>query len=197
MVTLGATLLLYSLMTAVFGTEIRRLPPAIFDSTPIEIAGLHLTTSQILILATVSILTLALICLMRGTRIGLAMRALAENSDAAQLMGVDSGGIMRFVSFLSGFLGGTAGVLMGLNYNAIQPYMGEAMMLKGFAVIIFGGLGDARGALVGGLAIGLLEALTAGYVSSAFKDAIGFVLLVLTLWVRPLGLFGQSADKRA
>lgn len=197
MVTLGATLLLYSAMTATFGTDIRRLPPAIFDSAPLQLGGLYLTLSQMLILGTVAVLVVALIALMRGTRMGLAMRALAENPDAAQLMGVDTGRVVRFVSFLSGLLAGAAGVLMGLNYNAIQPYMGEAMMLKGFAVIIFGGLGDPRGAVVGGLAIGLLEALTAGYVSSVFKEAVGFLLLVLTLWVRPLGLFGRSTAKRA
>ena len=77
-------------------------------------------------------------------------------------------------------LGALAGILVGLNYNAIQPYMGEVMMLKGFAVIILGGLGDIRGALVAGLAVGLLENLTAGYFASSWKDAVGFVLLVLT-----------------
>src|SRR6201999_3744453 len=101
------------------------------------------------------------------------------------------------VSFVSGALGGTAGVLIGLNYNAIQPYMGESMKLKGFAVIILGGLGDIRGALVAGLAIGVLEALTAGFVASSLKDAVGFLLLVLTLWFRPSGLFGRAAVKRA
>jgi branched-chain amino acid transport system permease protein len=75
--------------------------------------------------------------------------------------------------------------------------MGEAMTFKGFAIIILGGLGDIGGALVAGLLIGLLEALTAGYVSSVYKDAVGFLTLVLTLWVRPLGLFGRASAKRA
>jgi branched-chain amino acid transport system permease protein len=89
------------------------------------------------------------------------------------------------------------GVLIGLNYNAIQPYMGEVMMLKGFAVIILGGIGDIRGALIGGVLIGMLETLTAGYIASTWKDAVGFVVLVLTLWIRPSGLFGRLAAKRA
>ena len=133
----------------------------------------------------------------RHTRIGLAMRAMAENPDAAELMGIDTNAVMRRVSFISGALGGAAGVLIGLQYNAITPYMGEAMTLKGFAIIILGGLGDIGGALVAGLLIGLLEALTAGYVSSVYKDAVGFLALVLTLWVRPLGLFGRASAKRA
>ncbi len=197
MVTLGATLLLYALSTAYFGTDIRRFPPAVFDSTPIEIAGLRLSLSQLLIVGTVAVLVVALLTLMRSTRLGLAVRALAENDDAAELMGVDTGAVVRIVSFVSGMLGGAAGVLIALNYNAIEPYMGEAMMLKGFAVIIFGGLGDVRGAVIAGLLIGVLEALTAGYVSSVLKDSVGFLLLVLTLWVRPLGMFGRPATKRA
>lgn len=197
MVTLGATLFLYSLMTAIFGTEIRRFPPAVFDASAYEIMGVRISLSQILIVATALVMVLVLLAIMRGTRLGLAIRALAENGDAAQLMGVDAGAVTRLVSFISGALGGTAGILIGLNYNAIQPYMGEEMMLKGFAVIIVGGLGDIRGALIAGIALGLLEALTAGYVASTLKDAVGFLLLVLTLWFRPVGLFGRAAVKRA
>ncbi|MDE2364642.1 MAG: branched-chain amino acid ABC transporter permease [Hyphomicrobiales bacterium] len=197
MVTLGATLLLYSLMTAWFTTDIRRFPPAVFDGGAFEIAGLRITLSQILIVATTALIVGALALLLQKTRLGLAVRALAENPDAAQLMGVNAGGIVRLVSFISGALGGAAGVLIGLNYNAIQPYMGEAMMLKGFAVIIVGGLGDIRGAVIAGLVLGLLESVTAGYIASSMKDAVGFLLLVLTLWFRPVGLFGRVAAKRA
>jgi branched-chain amino acid transport system permease protein len=98
---------------------------------------------------------------------------------------------------MSGALGGAAGVLIGLNFNAIQPFMGENMMLRGFAVIIIGGLGDLRGALIAGFLLGIIEVLTAGYFASAMKDLIAFALLVLTLWVRPVGLFGRAAAKRA
>jgi len=197
MVTLGATLLLYSTATAIFGTDIRRFPPAVFEGGAFEIAGVRLTLSQFLIVATAAASVAVLLFVMQGTRIGLAIRALAENSDATQLMGVNAGAVMRLVSFISGSLGALAGILVGLNYNAIQPYMGEAMMLKGFAVIILGGLGDIRGALIAGLAVGLLESLTAGYAASTWKDAVGFVLLVLTLWVRPAGLFGRAPVRRA
>ena len=197
MVTLGATLLLYSLMTAWFTTDIRRFPPAVFDGGAIEFEGLRITLSQILIVATVAVIVAALAWLMQRTKTGLAIRALAENPDAAQLMGVNAGGIVHLVSFISGALGAAAGVLIGLNYNAIQPYMGEIMMLKGFAVIIVGGLGDIRGAVAAGFLLGILETLTAGYIASSMKDAVGFLLLVLTLWFRPVGLFGRAAARRA
>jgi branched-chain amino acid transport system permease protein len=197
MVTLGATLFLYSIATAIFGTDIRRFPAAVFEGGAFELWGVRLTLSQLLIVATAALAVAILLLVMRGTRIGLAIRALAENSGAAQLMGVNAGAVTRLVSFISGSVGALAGILVGLNYNAIQPYMGEAMMLKGFAVIILGGLGDIRGALFAGLAVGLLESLTAGYAASTWKEAVGFVLLVLTLWVRPAGFFGRAAVRRA
>jgi branched-chain amino acid transport system permease protein len=197
MVTLGGTLFLYSGMTALFGSEIRRFPIGLIDNAPYNFHGASVSPTQMLVVGTAAVLTLGLIVLLRVTRVGLAMRALAENPDAAELMGIDTNAVMRRVSFISGALGGAAGVLIGLQYNAITPYMGEAMTLKGFAIIILGGLGDIGGALIAGLLIGLLEALTAGYVSSVYKDAIGFLALVLTLWVRPLGLFGRASARRA
>jgi branched-chain amino acid transport system permease protein len=197
MVTLGATLLLYSAATAVFGTDIRRFPSSVIDPAAFDVFGVRITVTQILIVGAAFAVVAVLLLLMQRSRLGLAIRALAEKPDTAALMGVDGGAVVRLVSFVSGGLAGTAGVLIGLNYNAIQPYMGEAMMLKGFAVIILGGLGDVRGALVAGLVVGMLETLTAGYVASTWKDAVGFALLVLTLWVRPSGLFGRAAARRA
>ncbi|MET0221014.1 MAG: branched-chain amino acid ABC transporter permease [Tardiphaga sp.] len=197
MVTLGATLLLYSSMTAFFGTEIRRLPPSVINHAAIALGNARINMSQILILAVTASIVVVLLAIVRYTRFGLSMRSLAENAEAAELMGVNTDAVVRLVSFISGALGATAGVLIGLNFNAIQPYMGEAMMLKGFAVIIIGGLGDIKGALIAGLVIGVLEALTAGFISSELKDAVAFILLIATLWYRPVGLFGRAPVKRA
>lgn len=197
MVTLGATLLLYTLMTATLGTEIRRLPPGVINHAAITVGDVRMSLSQILIVAVTAFIVVALLAIVRFTRFGLSMRSLAENGEAAELMGVNTDAVVRLVSFISGALGGTAGVLIGLNFNAIQPYMGEAMMLKGFAVIIIGGLGDIKGALIAGLVIGILEALTAGFISSELKDAVAFLLLIVTLWYRPVGLFGRAPVKRA
>ena len=88
-------------------------------------------------------------------------------------------------------------MLIGLNFNAIQPYMGEEMMLRGFVVIILGGLGDVRGALVGGMLLGFVEVATSAWLASDLKDAVGFSLMVLVLWTRPAGLFGRMAARRA
>ena len=112
-------------------------------------------------------------------------------------MGIDTQRTAAFVSFASGALAGAGGVLIGLSFNAIHPYMGEEMMLRGFVVVIVGGLGDMRGALIAGVALGLVEVLTAGYVASGLKEAVAFLVLVLVLWTRPSGLFGRAVVRRA
>jgi branched-chain amino acid transport system permease protein len=197
MVTLGAVLALNSAATAIFGSDIRRLPPDAISPEAFVFAGIRVTSAQLLILLATSILVTALLMLMRGTRLGLAIRAMAERPDTAGLMGVDTFRLAALVSFISGALAGAGGVLIGLNFNAIQPYMGETMMLRGFVVIIVGGLGDIRGALIAGLALGILEVLTAGYVASGLKEAVAFAILVAVLWTRPSGLFGRAVVRRA
>ncbi len=197
MVTLGGVLALYSALTSWLGPDIRRLPPGIVSADAFLVGDVRVTAAQILILGATALLVGALLLLMRGTRLGLAIRAMAEKPDAAQLMGIDTGQAAALVSFISGCLAGAGGVLIGLNFNAIHPYMGEAMMLRGFVVIIVGGLGDIRGALLAGLALGVIEVMTAGYVSSGLKEAVAFLILVAVLWTRPSGLFGRAVLRRA
>lgn len=197
MVTLGGVLALYAGATAILSPDIRRLPAELIASSAYVVGGVRITASQILILLATGVLVTALVGLMRATRLGLAIRAMAEKPDAAGLMGIDTARLAALVSFLSGALAGAGGVLIGLNFNAIQPYMGEEMMLRGFVVIIVGGLGNIEGAPVAGLLLGFIEVLTAGYVSSGLKDAVGFAILVLVLWTRPQGLFGRATAERA
>ena len=197
MVTLGAVLALYAGMTAWLGPDIRRLPAEVLGGEAMIFGPLRITQAQILVLIATAAMVTALLALMRLTPIGLALRAMAENPDAAGLMGINTGRLAALVSFICGALAGAGGVLIGLNFNAIQPYMGEAMMLRGFVVIIIGGLGDIRGALIAGVLLGVIEVLTAGYVSSGLKEAVAFAILVVVLWTRPSGLFGRTVTRRA
>jgi branched-chain amino acid transport system permease protein len=197
MVTLGGVLALYSATTAWLGPDIRRFPPALLGDQAMVVLGVRITAAQVLIVLATLVLVGALLGLMRGTRLGLALRAMAENPDAAGLMGIDTGRLAALVSFVSGALAGAGGVLIGLDFNAIQPFMGEAMMLRGFVVIIVGGLGDIRGALIAGVLLGVVEVLTAGYVASGLKEAVAFAILVGVLWTRPAGLFGRPVARRA
>ncbi len=197
MVTLGAVLALNAAMTAIFSPDIRRLPPGLVPDGAFELGPVRVTEAQLLILGAALVLVVALLGLLRGTRLGLAIRAVASRPDAAGLMGIDTARTAAFVSFASGALAGAGGVLIGLSFNAIQPYMGEEMMLRGFVVVIVGGLGDMRGALIAGMALGLVEVLTAGYLASGLKEAVAFLILVLVLWTRPAGLFGRAVVRRA
>lgn len=197
MVTLGAALALYALLSLLFGPDIRRLPPDLLPPAALIIGPVRISVVQVLILAATAVLVALLAVLLRATRLGLAIRAMAEKPDAAALMGIDTRRLAALVSFISGALAGTAGVLIGLNFNAIQPYMGESMMLRGFVVVILGGLGRIGGAVAAGLLLGVVEVLTAGYIGSGLKEAVAFLLLVLVLWTRPDGLFGRAAATRA
>ncbi len=197
MVTLGAVLALYAAATAWLGPDIRRLPPDLVGGGAVDAIGVRVTFAQLLILAACGALVGLLVLLVRGTTLGLAIRAMAEKPDAAALMGIDTARLAALVSFISGSLAGAGGVLIGLNFNAIHPYMGEQMMLRGFVVVIVGGLGDIFGALLAGLLLGVVEVLTAGYLASGLKEAVGFAILVLVLWTRPDGLFGRADARRA
>ena len=197
MVTLGAVLALYSALTAWVGSDIRRLPPSAINGNALQLGPVRVTESQLLILLATAVLVAALLWLLHRTRFGLAIRAMSERPDAAALMGINIHRAAAFVSFVSGCLGGAGGVLIGLQRNAIQPYMGEEMMLRGFVVIIVGGLGNTLGALAAGMLLGILEVMTAGYVSSNLKEAVAFLVLVAVLWTRPAGLFSRTAMRRA
>ena len=197
MVTLGGVLALYAALAAWLGPDIRRLPPGVISAEAWTLGPVRITESQVLILGATAVLVAGLVAIMRGTRLGLAIRAMAEKPDAAQLMGIDTGRAAALVSFLSGTLAGAGGVLIGLNFNAVHPYMGETMMLRGFVVIIVGGLGDLRGAILAGLALGFIEVMTAAYLSSSLKEAVAFLILVAVLWTRPSGLFGRAVMRRA
>ena len=197
MVTLGAVLALYSALTAWLGSDIRRLPPGAISGDALQWGSVRVTEAQLLILGAVAVLIAGLVFLLRGTRLGLAIRGMADRPDAAELMGIDTARAAATVSFLSGCLAGAGGVLIGLQRNAIEPYMGEEMMLRGFVVIIVGGLGDIRGAVVAGMLLGMVEVLTAGYVDSNLKEAVAFLLLVVVLWTKPSGLFGRAVTRRA
>jgi branched-chain amino acid transport system permease protein len=135
---------------------------------------------------------LGLTYLVRRTKLGLAMRAVAESPRAARLMGVDVERVIAQSFFISSALGGAAGVLFGLAFNSISPDMGRSIELKGLAVIIVGGMGSVPGAVLGGFALGLIEVLSVAISGqSSMRDAIAFACLFLILLVRPTGILGS------
>ncbi|MGH8826338.1 MAG: branched-chain amino acid ABC transporter permease, partial [Jiangellaceae bacterium] len=148
---------------------------------------------QLVIIGVALGLMLGLTFLVTRSRLGRGMRAVAENPNAARVLGIDVDRVTMITFAISSALGAVAGVLFALNVNSAQLTMGLSIELKGLAVIIVGGLGSLSGAMVGGLLLGLAEVFAIVYIGASWRDVIAFGLLFLILLVRPQGLFGKRA----
>ncbi len=193
-VTIGASILLKGLAGVVFDRNFHGLPP-ISGEEPLRILGATLAPQSLWIFGVTAAVALALWLFFTRTLQGKAMLAAAFNPLAAELVGVDPRRVVLVSFALAGALGALAGVLV----TPLAPthfQVGTMLGLKGFAAAIVGGLGSGPGAMVGGLVVGLAESLAAGYLSSAYKDAIAFVIILLVLVLRPSGLFGAKTIER-
>jgi branched-chain amino acid transport system permease protein len=173
-----------------YGPDTRRFPAGSFPDQPIELLGVTVTMLQVAILLISIVLMVGLTGLVARSRLGRAMRAVAENPTAAKVLGVNVDRVTSVTFAISSALGAVAGVLFALNVNSAQLGMGSAIELKGLAVIIVGGMGSLPGALVGGLLLGLAEVFAVQYIGSSWRDLIAFGLLFVILLLRPQGLFG-------
>ncbi len=186
--TIGISIILRGIIKIVWGKN-RMAVPSLSGDEPIIILGAAITPQALWILLLTSLAIAGLVLLFRKTAIGLAMRGVAANQEAAAIVGLNTGRIKAASFGLAGALGGLAGVLITpittLNYD-----VGVLLGLKGFAGAILGGFGSFPGAILGGISLGLLESLTAGYLSSAYKDVVAFAVLLLVLFIRPKGLLG-------
>lgn len=195
--TIGVAIMLTNLAQGLFGAENKRFPFGTIPEDSLNFGNLHLTVLQLIIVLVSFALMLGLLYMMRRTQTGKALRAIAESPKAASLLGINVEALFRLTSFAAAALGGAAGILVGLSFNAISPFMGQPMLHKGIAVIILGGMGDIRGALIGGLLLGFAEVMSVAYLSSDFRDAVAFGLLFLILLVRPAGMFGKILERKA
>ena len=195
--TIGAAIMLTSAGQALFGAEIQRFPEDFLPAGEFTIGEVHLRVLELGIVAIAFLLMAGLFLAIRRTQLGRALRAIAESPRAASLLGINVEGLFHVTSFAAAALGGIAGALIGLNFNAITPVMGQPILHKGIAVIILGGMGDIRGALIGGLFLGFAEVMSKAYLSSQMGDAVAFGLLFLILLVRPSGLFGRVLERKA
>lgn len=194
--TIGCATMITSLYQGVFGAEVYRFPFAFAPSTVFTAGGVRLTLLQAVIIGTSVGLMVVMAFLLRRTAWGTAVRAVAESPRTAALLGVPLERVYGITSFLASALGGAAGVLTGLNFNAIHTFMGGPILHRGIAIIILGGMGDIRGAMLGGIILGFSEVLSVAYLSSDFRDAVSFGLLFLILLVRPSGIFGSAAERK-
>lgn len=188
LVSLGLLYLLREAAVIIWGTAPRQLDMGVPGF--LEIGDVIMPNKRLVVVGIMLVLVVALYLLLYRTRIGKALRAIAQNREGAMAIGLNPDRIVAFVFAVSGALACAAGSLLGTLY-AVDPGMGDPPLLKSFVIVIFGGLGSVPGAILGGLAIGLIETLAGAYISFAFKDVFTFVALILVLVLRPAGLFGR------
>ena len=189
--TIGLSIFLRSLAQIVFGAESTRFPVGI-KTEFFEIGPVQISLLQIVILGISFGLMAVFQVFIKKTKIGKAMRATSESLYTAGLLGIPVDRIILLSFGVAAALGGVAGVLLGLNFNAISPLMGKMVGLKGLVIIILGGMGNITGAMVGGLFLGFVEVLSVGYLASSYRDAVAFALLFLILLIKPTGMFGKG-----
>jgi len=192
---IGVSLFLQNAAMLVFSPNPRRYP-AILREVRYEIGGVILTNIKLTIFVVAVVLMVGLHVLVQRTWTGRAMRALSVNLDAAKLMGIDTNRTIQATFAIGSALAAAGGILFGLDQIMINPLMGMLTGLKAFVAAVLGGIGNVRGAVVGGLLIGLAEQLTAGYLSPDYRDAITFVILILILLVKPEGLLGVVRQEK-
>ncbi|MGB5065462.1 MAG: branched-chain amino acid ABC transporter permease [Candidatus Competibacter sp.] len=192
---LGASIFLQNALMLLYGARFQ-VYPNILPATTLNVFGLYLPLMRVLIVLASVLMMAVLYLFIQKTRIGAAIRAAAIDQGAARLMGIDVNRVILLVFLMGPALGGTAGLMVGLYYGQINFTMGWVYGMKAFTAAILGGIGNIPGAMVGGLLLGVIEALGAAYISIAWKDAIAFLVLILILIVRPTGLLGERvADK--
>ncbi|MBE6094154.1 MAG: branched-chain amino acid ABC transporter permease [Schwartzia succinivorans] len=171
--------------------------PEIFDSSvAYHIGEFIVNGQQLLIFAITFVLTVLLTYIVQKTKIGKAMRAVSFDTETAQLMGIDANRVISATFGIGSALAAAGGVLVGVYYNSIDPLMGIMPGLKAFVAAVLGGIGSLPGAVVGGLILGVIEAFVSGFLSSTFRDAAAFAILILVLLFRPSGIFGRDAQEK-
>ncbi len=174
--------------------------PRTFPDTSLNFAfnvgGFVINGQQLLIFGITIALMALLTYIVQKTKLGKAMRAASFDTETAQLMGVDSDKVISMTFCIGSALAAAAGVLVGVYYNTIDPLMGIMPGLKAFVAAVLGGIGILPGAVVGGIVLGVVEALVSGFISSTFRDAAAFAILILVLLIKPSGLFGKNTNEK-
>jgi branched-chain amino acid transport system permease protein len=161
-----------------------------------EVGGVVFSFMRILVIAICFFLMGLLTYMVKKTKIGKAMRATAQDIEAASFMGIDTDRIVAYVFLIGSALGGAAGALVGLLFTQVDYYVGFQAGLKGFTAAVLGGIGNIFGAMLGGIILGLLESLATTFFPSAYKDVVAFAILIIVLIFRPWGLMGEKMPEK-
>jgi branched-chain amino acid transport system permease protein len=201
---IGVSIVLQNVAMMIWGREYHSFPLP-FNSASHQLAGAIVNDVQIAIVIVALLIMTALMWLVHRTRMGRAMRAVSENPAAAALMGVDINRVISVTFMLGSALAAVAGFMVSANYGIVHYYMGFMLGLKAFTAAVLGGIGNLRGAMLGGVLLGLIESLGAGYIGditggflgSNYQDVFAFFVLIAVLIFRPSGLLGEKLAERA
>ncbi|QRM18538.1 branched-chain amino acid ABC transporter permease [Dechloromonas sp. TW-R-39-2] len=201
---IGMSIVLQNLAMIIWGRNYMTFPP-LLPKIDFEFAGANFTLVQIVIVLTSAITMGGLLFLVYRTKLGMAMRATAQNPAVASLMGVNINRVIASAFIIGSALGAVAGVMVGTYYEIAHYQMGFMLGLKAFTAAVLGGIGNLAGAMLGGVLLGLIEALGAGYIGdltggflgSHYQDIFAFVVLIVVLMFKPSGLFGEKTGDRA
>jgi branched-chain amino acid transport system permease protein len=195
---LGTSFFLQNAVLLTMGSRYRvyRTSLLIPRTWTVSALGATISFTRVLVVVVAVLLMGVLHYLVRKTRVGKAMRATAQDREAAAMMGVDVDRVIVATFFIGSALGGAAGVLVGLMFTQVYHFMGFTAGLKGFTAAVCGGIGNIPGAMLGGLVLGIVESIGVGFISSEYKDLIAFGFLILLLLFRPQGLLGVKAPEK-
>lgn len=193
--TIGVSLFLQNLFVKIFTSNAKPLP-ALFPQKSLSFGDVHLSLATVITIISTIILTYLLNLFVNKTKYGKAMLAVSEDYGAAELVGINVNQVMTMTFAIGSALAGVASVLYVASYPQVQPFMGSMLGIKAFTAAVLGGIGSIPGAVVGGLILGIIEVLTRAYLSSAYADAIVFVILILVLLIQPNGLFGKLEKEK-
>ena len=192
---LGAALILRTVAQVIWGPEALAFPP-IVAREHIMLGGFRIQYQQILVLAVATACVLLFTLVMKKTKLGRATQCIMQDITTSSLMGIPVNRIIPLIYGLGGFFGAIGGVLFSSYYNVISIDMGIWGTVKAWAAAMLGGVGSFHGAFLGGIILGLAETMAGAYINTGYKDAIGYLVIVLVLLIRPAGLFGkQRAEK--
>ncbi|QLJ12563.1 branched-chain amino acid ABC transporter permease [Pseudomonas putida] len=201
---IGISIALQNLAMMIWGRGYKTFPEVV-ETQPVEIFGATVTNVQLSIMLISVVIMLSLWLLVDKTRLGKAMRATAQNQEVAGLMGININRVISATFLIGASLGAIAGVMRAINYGQADAYMGLLLGLKAFSAAVLGGIGNLFGAMAGGLLLGLIESLAAGYtgqitggfLGANYQDIFAFAVLILVLLFRPNGLLGERQADRA
>ena len=193
--TIGFSILFQNIAENIWGSE-RSQFPEWMEPIDFHIGPILISSTQLIFLGAAVFLMVGLDLFIQRTRIGRGMRSVAENIETASILGVDSNLIISTTFFVSGALAGASGILFGLSFSIVSPFMGMEPGIKGIAAMIVGGMGNVRGAIVGGMLIGIIEVLSVAYLGATARDFAVYGALFLVLVIRPQGILGMIQAER-